>query len=444
MMNGKLMVWISLMGFLACAGCQSQSGAVSEAGNNAEASEAPAALRGADELLAEVCSGRKPCVAMQQWKLEGTGLEDKVVQEIALHQRGDEGREANTGDCAPFEYWLVSTRARAEKPTKLLRVCNDGYGARGIGEDSIVVEGGVFIHGRSGGSNWGWNETRQVDLATLKLSREEQSGYWTVGPNTRAETWDWTHLAGHVRWEAPRCEDEERVDAFAYDWIPQISVPEAFRKDGWKTTSLGACAVKVDSRAHSKEVPGGGFVIHGTAANTEGAHFLALMASPAELYFEVYDPAWVLGGDAWLKDDHLEIWTGDAMGYMDHCLDSRAPKQWGVSLHDGQVYSAKGSPDPRGLTVERVPVYRGGDEDGPIEAIRLKIRFAAAPAALTLVYSDSFEGTRQDRLIATSDLKFGDGATLGQVKVVPAESGRCVVREEALVFEDLRVFEAMD
>ena len=394
--------------------------------------------------LAEICRGHEVCHEVRRVELEGPRTAGGAWIEVALHDHGEEGRRRRE-PCALFEHWYVDGDGRA---TRLVETCNDGYGARGMGEDEVELDGEELVHWQAGGSNWMWSRTTRIDLGDLRVVEEDLTGTFAMGPNAERRTIRWDDFSGFVHWKAPHCDAEDlhepdldlhdldntEAPTYRYDLIPQVAVPEGFSQELWRTTGLGSCATEVDSAAHTGDVTGQGFVIHGEPGGPEDARFRAVMGSPTELYVEIVDVDWNFENDSWLYQDHLEIWaTSERYNYHSHCIEPSEPSQWGVSLTDGAVYGAHGSPDPDALRVE---VAR--DSDNGAEVIRARIEFAEEPEGLTVVYSDSFTGERQDRMIATSDVRFGDAVTLGRPFVIEAGVGRCVIEEGRLRFDDLR------
>ena len=394
--------------------------------------------------LGEICRGHAVCNEVRRVELQGPRTAGGHWIEVALHDLGDEGREPQH-PCVPFEHWYVDGQGLA---TRLVETCNDGYGARGMGEDRVELEGEELVHDQYGGSNWMWARTTRIDLGDLRIIEEDLRGTFTVGPNAERRTIRWDDFSGFVHWKAPRCgaelvddpdldlHDLENTSAptYRYDLIPRIALPDEFSQGSWRTTALGSCATLVDSAAHTGDVSGQGFVIHGEAGGADDARFRAVMGTSTELYVEIIDPDWSFEADSWLHEDHLEIWVSPRRySYHSHCIDAVEPAQWGITLTDGEVHPAYGRPSPEALQVE---VAR--DTLDGAEVIRMRIEFAEAPEALTVVYSDSFTGERQDRMIATSDLRFGDAVTLGAIHPIDPDVGGCVIHEGHLHFDDRR------
>lgn len=70
------------------------------------------------------------------------GLADKPADAPAQGCRNDDGFDGGA------EWWLVEARPPAQR---LLKLCNDGYGAAGIGEDHVTVGANRFTHAQLGG-----------------------------------------------------------------------------------------------------------------------------------------------------------------------------------------------------------------------------------------------------------------------------------------------------
>ena len=79
------------------------------------------------------------------------------------------------------EYWLVEG---ASAPHLLLKLCNDGYGAAGVGVDEITIGDNRFTHFQAGGSNDRWETTDTIRLAPQTLLRVESCGFRGTDPDT--------------------------------------------------------------------------------------------------------------------------------------------------------------------------------------------------------------------------------------------------------------------
>jgi hypothetical protein len=108
---------------------------------------------------ADPCAGRAPCAVAARHPAGGR-LE--VVQ-LELGPDPERG--------CPQVVW---GRLGDGPPLRLLALCNDGYGASGVGEDSVEVKPGELIHSQYGGSAWRWSTTRRIGLSPHRLRHEEQ------------------------------------------------------------------------------------------------------------------------------------------------------------------------------------------------------------------------------------------------------------------------------
>ena len=92
------------------------------------------------------------------------------------------------------EYWLVEGTV---KPHLLLKLCNDGYGAAGVGEDEITIGNNRFTHFQAGGSNDRWETTETIRLAPQTLLRVESCGFRGTEPDSVDVTTANLVLDGH-------------------------------------------------------------------------------------------------------------------------------------------------------------------------------------------------------------------------------------------------------
>ena len=83
------------------------------------------------------------------------GLADAPDPQNGCHTGGD-------ADDGGQEYGLTEGRAA---PRLLLKLCNDGYGAAGVGEDEVTIDDNRLSHFQAGGSNDRWEVTDTVRLS---------------------------------------------------------------------------------------------------------------------------------------------------------------------------------------------------------------------------------------------------------------------------------------
>ena len=360
------------------------------------------------------------------------------------------------GDCRPFEFHLViRDKGRLQSRQLLSQACNDGHGTAGVGEDLVEVDprARTFTHTQSGGSNWRGDHSITVGLDPLRIARIETSSYWAgdADGSWQSLEWNWDLFSGDKTWPVADCATAPRGSASAKRTaardggfppagaapahkkvrallIPRVSLPPAYVHDGWRTTSPGECSALVEGGPH-------GFVIHGRTGKATDASMRVVLSREDVLFVELRDDRWVDAATNWTKEDHLEVWMGEGSvsGYGQHCGGQAAgARQWGIRLADGTVFPGLGS--PAGLS--GVETARTG------RVTRLKIPLVVERAAglgrLTVAYSDSDDGKRQKRLIATSQFESGRAETLGDLwEVDPgqaacADSGKGNTRAKAL------------
>lgn len=382
------------------------------------------AVAKADSASLEVCGKRKRCrIVGRKDAGKDAGGRSLTVLEVSLG-KGEH--------CERFEHWLVvAWPSGAVASTKLLSLCNDGYGAAGVGEDDVDVQPNRLTHSRSGGSAWRWSETTTLQLSPLTTLASSSSGWWNDASNAFEDEWSWETFKGERRWWSPDCrpdgeppeEDDDHdigsvpENGYAYLWLPRVRLDAGFASGAWRGTSLGTCAARADSGGHA------GYVVHGQPGGPDDARFAAVLNTTGELYMEVMDDLLVGPSAKWIKDDHIELWLGGKLDgdYQEHCLKPVAGKlrPWGVRLADGQVFAGHGKPPVSAIGVE---VARASD------VTRLRVVLPKDWETITIAYSDSDDGQKQKRIIATSRLQFGKARTLGQIQGTDATLVSCAVR----------------
>jgi hypothetical protein len=355
------------------------------------------------------CEGRAPCRVAQRLAAgrDAAGLPLTVLR-VALDPR-DTGPQPPPADehCAAYEWWLQ----RGADARPLVRLCNDGYGAAGVGLDGVSVAPNRFRHSQSGGSAWRNTTTTVLQLAPLRVLSVSTEGTWTAGPDEERCAWDRRTWTGACTWSAAVCDaggdlpPNPVVRRSAFRRIPAAPLPAEWRDGGWRDGALGTC---------SADAP---YAIRGHPAS---ARLRVVLDTDGTLYAQVDD-------DALRPEDRLDLWTGEETSYFDQCLDrERKPAQWSVGVLDGRVRPGFG--DPEALPdVERAG---GGTR------VRLRIHLPGVAGSLAVAYADT-DGPGPERLIATSDLRPGDLSSLGRpYRLVPGlescvvEDGRLQVRDD--------------
>src|SRR6185312_900725 len=118
-----------------------------------------------DAQKSAMCQTRKTCAIAPSLHNAGSSAAGPLsVAELHFGLAGkpddapDEGCIAGDYETRDggVEYWLLEG---SEPPRLLLRLCNDGYGAAGVGEDEVTVAENRFVHRQYGGSASRWEET---------------------------------------------------------------------------------------------------------------------------------------------------------------------------------------------------------------------------------------------------------------------------------------------
>lgn len=407
-------VWVSLLAVFAVVGV----------GFEVRAEEAGFAIQTNGALFDALCQDRSPCRVQRVYSAgksaKGVPLQ---VAEVGLHNQPDDGHSQPYGAldekgeeilCYTNEFWVYedSTPPRTEK---LFETCNDGYGASGVGEDTVTVSDNRVELSTHGGSAERWTEGKVWQLSPMRILEVSNSGYSIYRmESTSSSAWNWQTFSGKDEWFLQSCDasgnytEEGALHSFIASPIPSIAALPG-DKD-WKETGLGECALRVDSKGD------GGFITYGKPGDAGDASMRALLINKQVLLLEIQDDAFTNGDAAkWIHDDHVELWIAPegSRGYPD-CLVSKASPvhQWGIML-DGTVHAAHGKPKDK-LGVE---VHKVNDT-----TVRLRVTLPAAFDAISVVYSDSDDGKTQERLIGSSKVVFGETQSLGSAQVISDEA----------------------
>ena len=393
-----------------------------------------------DALMAAVCKERTPCFIAKRTATQDNhdSLKRELVYAVLDKKGAAWGQtprwtsDGKSLECVPYEVWLVEGNNKGTQQHRLLAaLCNDGYGARGLGEDVFTLTGGRVTYAQSGGSNWGWSNGSTFELNTLQFVESESAGWFSGGRQQERTQWDWSIFRGATRWYVDQCEwyrngkgaGEAVPEAAFYRYrnIPRPALPEQYVQQLWRSGSLSGCGLSVDSAGAN------GYVITGKPGSPTDAAFDVLAADAHTLIVDVRDDAFVTSNKSWVYGDHLVLWLAPRMS-ISHCLeDIPTPKQWGIRMSDGAVFAAHGNPK-HNIGVQRVQTAEG--------SIRFKLSLPENMPTFTLVYSDSDDGVTQERLIATSQFTFAKSETMGRLCTqIKAKFGQCVMKGEALVFE---------
>ena len=386
----------------------------------------------ANALVSQLCEGKEPgCHMVKTTPIADAGNVSLSLWYLVNAATGDPwGVRTPVSPCVAYDVWLV--RAIGGQPNSwqhLASVCNDGYGAAGVGMDTFETAKDQLTYCQMGGSAWRWVNCATVDLQTMTIVSQKQSNQWTLDYNRESKVRNWREFDFTSEWysrdcsddDAPTSEGEQQVKASVYrfQYIPQVVMPKSFADGGWRAIGLGNCGAKVSSDGSS------GFVTHGEVGQKSDAAMTVLGLSQKDLVVEVRDDRIVSGADSWIFDDHIEVWAAEKKLSSGRCLTHDvAAYQWGVRLSDGKVYAAFGNP----ALLPTVSHWVVSENE-----VRLRIRMPKIYPAISVAYSDSDDGKKQERLIATSALKHGQARTLGALLPIDGAKAKCQAFGSALV-----------
>lgn len=375
-------------------------------------------------------------------------------------EAGDDGaggaRDPEAEDCRPYEYHLiVHTHGKIRARQLLSEACNNGYGAAGVGEDAIAIDAKekTFAHTRNGGSAWRWGKDITVGLDPLRVVSAGTSTFWTLDEDGTSASADWNYdtLQGKENWSIPDCEGRRKEEearkrdgggntdnfpsskSYEAAVIPRVQLPAAFLRDGWRSIGLGDCGALVDGDEH-------GYAVYGGKGKAADAAMRVVAAKDGPLFVEVSDDRWTAAGKTWVKEDHIELWLAPSGPGSTQCMCEGPPapdasRQWGIRISDGQVFPAFGSPEP----LAGVEVVRSGRAARARIPVGEWLKGDGASTSVTVVYSDSDDGVRQKRLIATSQIERGQELSLGHLRDIDPQETTCVVKGGALRISRTRV-----
>lgn len=380
------------------------------------------------EQKAAICGSRASCKIARTTDA-GKDDEGKALALVELHLAlADRPAEAPEEGCysdpdsetkdGGIEYWLLRAGGA---PLRLMSLCNDGYGAAGVGEDEVTIRDNRLIHDQSGGSAWRWESIVTYSLSPFRELRERSCSFNTMMPNSgtvldldmrslQARSLGWQESA-----DAPSDEDGEMgcpdwpdsldrkfVAQPAADSVAAYVVPAPLGSAADPVaagTVLGNCSLALSTDGKS------GFLVFGKPADSDiSADIRVIAQGYNELLLQLHDPTAAkeieaAQGKSWVQAPHFEIWTAveaqsaDEPAGVDYY-------QLGVGL-DGKLYPGAGKP----ADLPAVERWSGTDEQGrAVQLIRLHWEDQwAFLAGVGVVYSQSLNG-KQTRLISTAGI----------------------------------------
>lgn len=404
-------LWTLALALAGCGGATARSELVrTDAANDPRPGEARDHAR-----TATPCEGDPQCRVLSRTAAgtdaDGVALfvieTSRGLRSIETGERTDDPEEPS---CEVHEHHLE----RAGTFERVLSLCNDGYGAAGVGEDTVTIEANRLVHDQYGGSSWRWAMHTEAQLVPRRLLRASSSGYWTLGPNTEDRSFDVDAFTGRVSWYSPVCgsEQEENIESDvpegqlrAYVIVPSVALDPRFDP---ATTRVTSCGTRVDATEASS------LLLSGTPGRADDAWLEVVATRGHEVIVLVHDDRFVAG-------DQLAVHVGpSAPSYMEHCL---APTNEHVSV----VFEASSGAVLEG-DAAAIGARTGSAPDGRF------VRFTVPEhGAVTVAYTDADE-RGVERTFATSALHEGDTHSLGAITAgLDGLEIACSVEEGALV-----------
>lgn len=356
------------------------------------------------------------------------GIKDKPDNAPDDGCRTADGGDPHNGGT---EYWLLDDG----EPANILSLCNDGYGAADMGEDTVTFSNNRMVHVEAGGSSWRWDNTDTISLAPFQLLTQLSCSFHNIEPATGT-----VMLVDTVRFRAADIRKNPAANWGDSDDIgcPEVK-PSAFTKlkpiPGDKLvgdypvmspgngndpalgtipngTTLGGCALVLSTDGTN------GFLTFGKPADSARAASMKVLAVDSKrLFLQIYDPiaAPAPAGKSWISGAHAEVW------HSNNYDDSQAPdrselRQVAVDLN-GSVHLTGEA------TAPQVKRWTAKDEKGrPVTVLLLTW---ADDLGKTAVSYSQAENGKQARLVTTVAMARGVPMVMPSVVGMP---NRCAIR----------------
>lgn len=374
----------------------------------------------------DICAGREGCRLL--WS-EAAGRDEKgrelVVSELVLpfkneHDRCRRPQDNRFGafiDNVQQEIWLSTYGGLLPEHKKLFGLCNNGYGAAGMGEDKIDIAENALTHREFGGDNQRWMGGHRFRLAPFAITATVNCGTHTEKGGGRYYVLDYETGAYRDVWNSVG-DESSPGDFIACEQTDLGNVESRYRGMILKkiysfagikldeVKKLGTCA----TRMTAAEGPQQGFLTYGQNDGS-ALELAALRINDDRLWVDVSDKGrdFVASSD-WQNDDRLEIWWQDRRSLEKEGQRSRkALRQFAIRLADLKVFPGYGYGSHK-LALPEVE-RRDSKEGLRFMVIWPRDQFPAEDGfTLTLAHGD---GSKTRMAFSTSALRYGDPDSLG-------------------------------
>lgn len=360
---------------------------------------------------ADLCAGRNTCRVTRELDAGHgpDGLPQKVVElrfGIADAVSPDATPEFpcrdDSGNPDGGSEWHLLVDGKPDR--KLLTLCNDGYGASGVGEDAIEVAPNLFTHTQYGGSAWRWVVNRTFQLVPPRLLSVDNCSFHNVDPmsGTRSvvdvatATVRTAGLAGVAVDESDAmmgCPSLGERGTGGVQVVTSLAVPRPVL-DGPMNPGdgIGSCGMRIAADGSA------GDVFHGAAARPgTGAELRAVALDERTLVLQIHDPKAGMGGvgaKSWVGQPHVELYLRGT-----DANEAKPFAQIGVTL-DGRVHKGVGT-----APGVKVRAWNNYDEaERPVTRLRLEFDDDYPMLdGIAVVYSEA-DGGKQLRLTANTGI----------------------------------------
>ena len=313
----------------------------------------------------DVCKGRAGCKPL--WSQDAGIIDNKryVITEVILpHQTNNEWekcrrpkdkRHGEVLENVRQEIWLSTFGGILSEHKKLFELCNDGYGAAKIGEDSITFDKQRITYRQLGGGNERWAWSRSYALPALNHVATTLCDYSANASGGNIHLLDYETGAFTSGYSPQEVDNNSSsfIDCAAGDLnaakpkykainTKQISSFLGIKLGDIK--SLGNCATTLTSLPG----PHQGYVIYGQDDGKD-VQVKYLRINDDKLWVDVKDDGRTFGtSNDWANDDRIEIWWLDQkqMPFKTNVNIENAPRralrQFAVRLSDLKVFGGYG------------------------------------------------------------------------------------------------------
>ncbi len=325
----------------------------------------------------DLCKGRAGCKSL--WSEDAGVIDSKryLVSEITVPyqaknewekcRRPQDKRFGEFLDNVRQEIWLSTFGGILSEHKKLFELCNDGYGAAKIGEDSVVIDKQHITYRQFGGSNDRWVWARSYTLPQLNYAATTLCDYRTNTSGGHIHLLNYETGAFTSGYSPQESDDSQSsfIDCNKDDLnaakpkykamdTKQISSYLGIKLGDIK--SLGRCATTLTSLPS----PHQGYIIYGQDDGKD-VEVRFLKINDDKLWVDIRDDGRTFNTtDNWANDDRIEIWWLDQKQMLSKTsvdiedVPRRALRQFAVRLSDLKVFGGYGyGPNQKLPEVER-------------------------------------------------------------------------------------------